>query len=150
MIETSPSKWSLEDTYNAEYEVCTPRCSECDTELNTNDILNGAGKIKCPKCGDEDNVYTAPDWFTKFERYNLKPTKIISGVSPSGSDPEMKDIKPIAMRCISCSAALSITTETPRNCTCEHCGTVQYLPDPVWKALHPVKKREDWYIYYSS
>jgi hypothetical protein len=150
IFEESYSEWSLEDSFNVEYEVCAPRCSECDTELNTTEINNSDSALKCTNCGIDNLLYTVPEWFRKFERYGLKPKKIISGISLTASSSDSNKIRPVAIRCISCTAALSITVDTPRNCTCEHCGTVQYLPDPLWKALHPVKKRKDWYIYYSN
>ncbi len=151
IFEESYSEWSRNDSFNVEYEICNPRCLECDTELDTTSLKKSDTEIICPKCKQRNSFFPSPEWFKKFERYDLKPTKIISGISfHSGSDSVDNEIKPIAIRCVSCAAALSIKGSTPRNCTCEHCGTVQYLPDPVWKALHPVKKREDWYIYYSN
>jgi len=36
--------------------------------------------------------------------------------------------------------------ETPRNATCKYCTTVQFLPDPLWLSLHPVKIKQAWYI----
>jgi len=151
IFEESYSEWSVEDTYNAEYEICNPRCLECNTELDTSSLKNSDTEITCPKCSKGNAFFPGPDWFKKFKRYDLTPTKIISGISLKSSSNSIDNvIKPIAIRCVSCAAALSISVNTPRNCTCEHCETVQYLPDPVWKALHPVKKREDWYIYYSK
>jgi len=145
------SVWSREDTYNAECELCNPRCIACNTELDIKSFNNSEGEIKCPKCGKGNLYFPAPEWFRKFGKYNPKPNMIISGLSVS-SDSEQNDdnIKPVAIRCVSCSATMSITVDTPRNCTCEHCGAVQYLPDPVWKVLHPVKIRKNWYIYYTE
>jgi len=145
------SELSLEDTFNAECELCNPRCIECDTELNIKSFNNLEGEIKCPKCGKGNPYFPAPEWLRKFEKQDLKPSKIISGFSvSSGLKQNDGNINPVAIKCTSCSAALSITVNTPRNYTCDHCGTVQYLSDPVWKALHPEKKRKNWYIYYAE
>ena len=34
----------------------------------------------------------------------------------------------------------SLLTHTVRYNEYKHCGVVQYLPDPLWLSLHPVKK----------
>ncbi len=61
---------------------------------------------------------------------------------------DLEKIKPIAIKCISCGAVLHIDSETPRNTTCVHCDTMQYLPDGLWLSLHPVKKAKAWYMHY--
>ncbi len=151
IFEESYSEWSRDDTFNVEYEFCSPRCSECGNELDTAAIAESESKINCQKCGHENTNFPAPEWFTKIERHGLKPARIICGEREHGTAKKRYNkVKPIAFQCISCGAALTIDEDTPRNCTCSHCGTVQYLPDPLWKAIHPVKKRKDWYIYFSQ
>jgi hypothetical protein len=52
------------------------------------------------------------------------------------------------MACMGCGAALGITVESPRITTCEYCQVENFLPDPLWRRLHPVKKRVPWYVRY--
>lgn len=52
----------------------------------------------------------------------------------------------IVIACLSCGAPLRVGSETPRNAACGYCGTMQYLPDPLWLLLHPAKKRVWWFI----
>ena len=152
IFESSYSEYSLDDTYNVEFELSNPSCSECDTELVLPDVFDQShSEIICSKCGHANASFPVPEWFKAYTKNELPPQQIICGESEQLiSKQSKKEVNPIALRCISCSAALSITVDTERNCKCEHCGIVQYLPDPVWKALHPVKKRKVWYIRFSK
>jgi hypothetical protein len=58
--------------------------------------------------------------------------------------------RPVVMSCPKCSASLDITTDSQRTTTCSYCRTDVYLPDDLWRRLHPVKKAEYWYIEYSG
>jgi len=148
--ETSP-EWSMSDTCNVTFQTSAPKCSECDAELNVSKAKLNDEVLICPKCGHHTTNSPAPDWFKKYKRAGLPPQRIICGETQNEvSVDKINDGKAIALQCISCGAAMNVNTETPRNCTCEHCDTVQYLPDPVWDALHPMKKRKVWYIYYSK
>ena len=139
------------DTCNVTLQTSIPRCSECDAELDVSKQKLNDEVLICPKCRHQTANSTATDWFKKYKRAGLQPQRIIFGETQNETSVDkINDGKPIALQCISCGAAMNVTTETPRNCNCEHCNTVQYLPDPVWDALHPLKKRKAWYVYYSK
>lgn len=116
----------------------------CNSELNTDKYNFGTNKpLICPTCGEKNISYPAPKWLQEFQVLNKKPRQIFSNAMSDDS------IKPIGIKCVSCNASLTISHETPRMCTCEHCKTDQYLPDGIWKKLHPVNKKTFWYIYFS-
>jgi hypothetical protein len=54
--------------------------------------------------------------------------------------------EPIAMACPSCGAGLKIGVEAERSTKCEYCNANVFIPDALWKILHPVKTQEFWTI----
>ncbi len=53
-------------------------------------------------------------------------------------------LAPIAMSCPSCAAGLSISVADQRTTTCGYCQASVYIPDDLWRQLHPVKKAAAW------
>ena len=141
--------YELNGTCAVDLERTGPVCSKCEKPLEIPDSHTGsADPVVCGECGEPNNSFPAPEWMQEYTVNDLRPRQIYRGENAIEID-ETGNIKPIAVQCVSCSSVLSISSETPRNCTCEHCGTVQYLPDPLWFALHPVKKRKHWYIRFA-
>ena len=54
--------------------------------------------------------------------------------------------KPVLFNCPRCGGGLDISAEMPRILTCRYCESDLYLPDPLWHALHPIKKRAPFWI----
>jgi hypothetical protein len=48
------------------------------------------------------------------------------------------------MACPSCGGALKSAADTQRTTSCEFCGSSVYLPDDLWRRLHPAKKAQPW------
>jgi hypothetical protein len=57
---------------------------------------------------------------------------------------------PVALSCPSCGAGLSITSRHHRVTPCDHCGSRVHLPDAVWRALHPPRKVEAWWVRFEG
>jgi ankyrin repeat protein len=127
-----------------------PICSnpECKSELKYKD-LNGKTEavLSCHKCGKEYLSLTTPDYLKAFDLKGLKVSRVISEEKETGKL-EQKDFKTTAVQCVSCGANMSFTEDRPRLSTCEHCETIQYVTDSIWKTLHPYKIRKAWYIIY--
>ena len=83
----------------------------------------------------------------KYTVLNNKPQQIFC--EKKENNDKLANIKSINVNCVSCGASLSISEETPRVCSCEHCNTEQYLTDEIWEKLQLVKKRKAWYIYFA-
>jgi hypothetical protein len=134
---TSPLNLVLEKTRK------TPVCNKCDAPLNTDDIPKGSRKhLKCDSCGALNSTFPVPGWF----KWSKNAEQIFCAEEEGVRSPGDEDIKPVAVSCIKCGAPLEITVETPRNASCKYCNTVQYLPDPLWLSLHPVKIKQSWYV----
>lgn len=120
-----------------------PLCNACGASLDTDDIETGSKDMApCPSCKTPQSTFPLPEWLTWSEYAEQFFCADEEGV-PSPSE---KEIKPVAISCIKCGAPLEITVKTPRNATCQYCNTVQYLPDPLWLSLHPVKIKQAWYV----
>ncbi len=87
---------------------------------------------------------------TRFSEVRVEGQTILFGLIGDDGGDQNKSLDPIAIRCISCAAPLTVTVQTPRNAVCGHCATTQYLPDPLWLSLHPVKKTEKWFVLFAE
>ncbi|HOD13699.1 MAG TPA: hypothetical protein PLA65_12975 [Spirochaetota bacterium] len=120
-----------------------PACSACGGHLPTNDLPKGKrATVQCPSCMKEHSSFPVPGWLAWSRNAEL----VLCAEEEGVRSPAEKEAKPVAISCIKCGAPLEITMETPRNATCKYCTTVQFLPDPLWLSLHPVKIKQAWYI----
>lgn len=133
-----------------------PHCEKCGSALPVAAALvNGGGDFRCTSCGDAASVWDAPGWLS-----SLVPTcrYLISTDPGGGSTPEgvaldaavAEAIAPVAMPCPQCSASLRITTEHERVVPCQYCRTDVFLPDEVWRRLHPVKTVQWFYAAFEG
>jgi hypothetical protein len=138
-------------TYKYGYWRLPPRCRACEKPLN----LEGApedGEIAC-ECGRRATIYPAPDWLKEL----LPAERVVGGEreGPEGEPPPIwganeAALEPIVMACPQCGGALKVSQESDRVCRCEYCETQVFIPDALWKRLHPVKKTEEWFILYAD
>ncbi len=120
-----------------------PACNSCGSPLDTDDIGTGERTMPpCHSCGAQQSTFPLPKWLT----WSKNAEQVFCAEEEGVLSPAEKEIKPVAISCIKCGAPLEITVDTPRNATCKYCTTVQYLPDPLWLSLHPVKIKQAWYI----
>ncbi len=134
---TSPLTLILEKTGKS------PACNSCGSPLDADDIPTGERSMRpCPTCKSPQSTFPLPKWL----KWSANAEQVFCAEEEGIRSPAEMEIKPVAISCIKCGAPLEITTETPRNATCIYCNTVQYLPDPLWLSLHPVKIKQAWYI----
>ncbi len=131
-------------SFTAEKNVIgNPLCSSCGASLDTDDIAAGARTMPpCPSCRAPQSTFPVPEWLP----WSQNAEQVFCAEEVGTPSPGEKEVKPVAISCIKCGAPLEITAETPRNATCTYCNTKQYLPDPLWLSLHPVKIKQAWYI----
>ncbi|MBP7738143.1 MAG: hypothetical protein KA369_19365 [Spirochaetes bacterium] len=123
--------------------IKAPLCNSCGASLDTDDIETGARTMPpCPSCKTSQSTFPLPEWLP----WSQNAEQVFCADEEGVPSPPIKGIKPVAISCIKCGAPLEITVETPRNATCQYCNTVQYLPDPLWLSLHPVKIKQAWYV----
>lgn len=124
-----------------------PACNSCGTPLHTDDIVTGEKTMPpCPSCHAPLSTFPIPKWL----KWSKNAEQIFCAEEDGAAATLEKEMKPVAISCIKCGAPLEITVATPRNATCTYCHTMQYLPDPLWLSLHPVKIKQAWYVRCSA
>jgi hypothetical protein len=58
--------------------------------------------------------------------------------------------RPVLMQCPGCGGPLAITHDSPRTTRCQHCKADVYLPDDLWRRLHPAKTVREWYVRFEG
>jgi DNA-directed RNA polymerase subunit RPC12/RpoP len=125
----------------------TPSCVACSQRLPVEQVPPGGdGKLAC-SCGESVETFAPPEWLKSAvpEIVQLFGARR-EGVPTAAPVLTATQTRPVLFNCPRCGAALDISAETPRILTCKYCESDLYLPDPLWHALHPVKKRAPFWI----
>ena len=129
-----------------------PKCPVCRTDFPVDTIGDDHdGPLFCGECGKRSSSHLAPDWLREI----LPADRLYCAATAEDPDGAQELAvpnadKPVMMACMACGAGLGITTESPRITTCSYCQAENFLPDPLWRRLHPVKKRVPWYVRYGQ
>ncbi|MGM0597494.1 MAG: hypothetical protein ACQES9_10690 [Myxococcota bacterium] len=130
-------------TFKISYSLTPPKCQKCQTQLPVDSSLDFSSSLRCPSCANEHRVISAPNWLQDHDKIKL----IGSDIATTSQSPEiLSSSSPISMNCPNCSGALKISTEQERVTNCQYCDSEFFIPDPVWKKLHPVKVAKNWYV----
>ncbi|MCP4129910.1 MAG: hypothetical protein GY754_02730 [bacterium] len=125
-------------------------CLSCSKEIESPYINPKEVKsISCSHCKQENPVITPPSWMEELTVKKRKVLYVLCAEDEHYEEEFYKSVKPVVTSCIQCGGNLKIKKDTPRNAACRYCGTVQYIPDPLWFALHPVKIKKPWYVVWS-
>jgi len=133
------------------------RCHGCGASIDIRALPLGEERVTpCPKCGAPIVSYPPPAWL-KNELPGL--LMIIGGERdpadvPAGGEAQAvavpKAKSPVVLACPSCKASLKVDSETARTTMCQFCNESVYLPDDLWRVLHPVRRAEGWSIVYDG
>jgi hypothetical protein len=134
----------LEDNYRtdefwgelADVVDCYPRTRDFDDH-----DINVA--VTAPRSGDGVD---APVWLR-----DLAPAvrRLYSAVKEGNGDVEGLEVTGVSIKCPVCSGGLNLTGES-RKVNCDYCKREVFIPDDIWRRLHPVKKAEPWFIEYEG
>ena len=129
-----------------------PECTQCGKQLPLEDKLKDEKeKIECAHCNRINTTSEPPEWMKKTMVKGRKVEWIYcSEADDYDKENSINSAKPIVTSCIQCGSNLKIMAQTPRNATCTYCGTIQYIPDDLWFAFHPIKIKKEWYIRWST
>ena len=137
-------------TYKYGYWKLEPECSSCKKPLS---LPDSGGAVSC-QCGVTYQMYKAPEWLSGKVPSVMRCISREAPVQESSAEPGTVmgsgSAKPIVMSCPQCSGALSISSENQRIMSCQYCDSEVFIPDPVWKRLHPVKTVEGWYACFQG
>lgn len=123
--------------------ICCPRCQASLPWPGP----HAQGPQPCPSCGAPDALVPAPPSLRGEEAHLARPAWI---GAPEGTGSELpsrpEESKPVVMACPNCGGSLRIGVEHPRTTSCGFCDASVFIPDPLWRALHPVKVAVPWYV----
>lgn len=145
-------------SYNMQYYgVPSPACNNCDGLLpivRWMDYVGATCMLPCDACGEAIPTYPAPAWLRTQIPTALQ---VFGGEAPfreahpgTTLNVAQEESQPIVMNCPACSAGLTITKEMERTVSCQYCRASVFLPDALWKRLHPRKQMVRWTLTYSG
>jgi hypothetical protein len=127
-----------------------PVCAGCGALLDLSAAPPGTeGEIRCAACGASTTTFPPPSWLAAVVPEALQIFGAARSIGGPGANPieaPRDAARPISFSCPDCGATLKITMESPRVFSCTFCKADHFLPDALWRALHPVKKRAPWVV----
>ncbi len=139
-------------TFEYGYWRLEPRCSSCKAALPIPDDF-GSSTVKCTKCDSVYYVYPVPEWLQR----HVPSARLCFTPEPPQGNENTADLKvdedslqPVVMACPKCAAALSVSSGSERIMNCSYCNSDVYVPDAVWKRLHPVRRSEEWFVSFEG
>lgn len=126
-----------------------PRCGNCEAKIDVSEVETGKiGSTPCLQCGKSMSTEPSPEWLKKMvslaaQLFNVAPRK-------SENTETITEQRPIVMTCPQCGGALRITSDRTRTADCDYCSSDVYLPDEVWKRLHPVETVREWFVRFEK
>lgn len=122
----------------------TPYCPNCKRDFNPETDRQGE-TLSCPDCGTKVSWQEPPPWFLQA----VPKAVCVVGAEPESPSEDAGNGRnsdaPVAFTCPQCSGTLVVDGKD-RLVPCGYCNTRVYLPDGLWLRLHPVRKKQRWYI----
>jgi hypothetical protein len=124
-------------------------CPTCNAAIDLAAFpLGTATSQPCPGCATPIRSVPAPAWLrerlpqiTQLYGADLDPDDQPAGMPATVP---ARAAAPIVTRCPECNGTLRVTGDSARTIVCEYCKANVFLPDDLWRALHPVKRVAFW------
>lgn len=128
-----------------------PTCSACGSVLPAASVPTGGdGALTCT-CGASIPTFPVPAWLAEVEPTALQLFGAPRAGSPADSPVSVAEaVRPVLFGCPQCGANLKVTGDSKRVLTCNYCDSDLYLPDALWRTLHPVRKRSAFWVRFSD
>jgi hypothetical protein len=133
-------------------------CPGCGSPVDLTQIPVGVeSSTPCAKSGVPILSFPPPPWLKEqlpglVQVYGAErdPADMPASGTPLAVGEEKPKAKPIVTACPQCNGSLNVTAESPRTMTCTFCGASVFLPEELWRMLHPVKRVAPWSIAYDG
>jgi DNA-directed RNA polymerase subunit RPC12/RpoP len=129
-----------------------PRCHACQAELAEDGRSVGReGPVPCQGCGAES--FGAP---IKGRITGQSTAKWIWRKSRPGAaggarvDVNQEAPRPVVFQCPKCAGGLEATAKSERVMRCRYCEAEVFIPDELWRRLHPVRKAEPFWVRFEG
>lgn len=141
--------FAREWTFNLRIGPQSPKCAGCEKPLDVASMPAGMdGDLPCP-CGHLTPTFPAPHWLREADPHAIQLFNAQREDTAAKSPVTARADRPVSFGCPDCGANLKIKVESPRILECQYCKTDLFLPDALWRALHPVRKRAAWYVQFT-
>jgi hypothetical protein len=119
-----------------------PVCASCSAPAPLDALAIGSDTSAKCACGEVLVTYPAPAWL----REEVPALVQLYGADREGSSAATTrtHVEPVAMACPKCGGSLDIGGDAQRTTKCTFCSASIYLPDDLWRSLHPVKTVRAW------
>ena len=139
-------------TFKYSYWRMQPRCSSCKKPLSIPEVPDSSIQ-RCSECDEPYYVFSVPEWLQKqvpSARFCCTPQPPAGDTDDKGMEIDENSTKPIVMSCPQCAGALSVSARSERIMECAYCNSEVFVPDTIWKRLHPVRKTEAWLVCFEG
>ncbi len=128
-----------------------PRYQGTKEEIEDDIILAGLKNsyVTHPESGEKTSVRELPplyrNEFAGVVALIGEESSLIPGENMEDAIEVTNSSHPVAFACPQCGGNLMVSGEQ-RLETCKYCETRVYLPDDLWRILHPIKTKRTWYL----
>jgi hypothetical protein len=149
IAETETGPEVLENGTSVTTNLADPSCAACGGELSITDnmLQSGPTSIACA-CGASTPIRPVPR--ALIPNLRMFCTHVIGEAPeqqpPLGQRAVLVASEPVMFPCPNCGGALPVDG-SERTAKCAYCRTNAYLPDDLWRRLHPVKSISRWYVW---
>lgn len=130
-----------------------PACAACSSVLAVDSVpVGGEGTLACG-CGQSMPTFPVPAWLAQVAPSAVQVFGAARETSVERVPLELaasSAVRPVLFSCPQCGANLKVGHDASRILTCGFCDSDIYLPDPLWRSLHPVKKRTPWWVRFDE
>ncbi len=141
----------------ARFDDPSPECARCGAAVSVLAHLGQQGvatTLPCARCGTGMPTFPAPPW---LKAHLPSALQVFGGDAEVAREQASLDLhvneeaaKPVVMACPACGAGLTFTQATDRTAVCRFCSASVFMPDDLWKRLHPVKTMVRWTLTYAG
>jgi pyruvate/2-oxoglutarate dehydrogenase complex dihydrolipoamide acyltransferase (E2) component len=126
-----------------------PLCRACSTLLPWNAVVDAWNRarpdapveIPCAGCGEKHRARPAPPAAVAV----MPQLVFLLAETSADATRAVEAAKPVVFNCPSCTASLKIDGEK-RIVSCKFCDSEVYLPEDLWRHLHPSSRRGRWWL----
>jgi len=146
------NKYSVDFKTAETRRIICPNCSE-SVKIPKNKLSKGKSvQTTCRHCGIKLKGGPPPDWLKKkipalLGLFNAVIEQPLNKKNVTYTK-KRKQGDFVELTCPLCEGDIQIKNETVRTALCRGCDSEVYIPDQLWRKLHPVEKSHSWALIF--